>query len=172
MARNHTRALELRARAEGRRITTEVVDGHRDRLPVDPSTVSRWCTGDYMSPIGYVILKVALLPEPCAGLILSAVEDAYSEYHGGSVDLPLSEALVQAAGSDSRQDVSRAVAARVKDATDDDLHQLISDTYAQQHDGVIVRRSARAELARRNGYRVPSMSPMRPSQRRQEARAS
>lgn len=172
MTGKQRKMLVLAVREQAARILADAVEGHRQDLPIDPSQLSRYCTGECMSALGYVLLFVHLLPEPRAASLLSAVEDAYTDAHGADDTPALPDALVTAAESDSRQDVARAMAA-VEDATDTDLHRLISDSYAQDHDTAIVRRAARAELAQRSGRPTYRRRLVRPAAvRRREARVS
>lgn len=166
MTRNQAESLRLRMRAEGQAITARAVDGYRDLIPADASAISRWATGDCMSPIGWALLMIAVLPEPRAAIIVSGNEDAYDAHHGEPAVMSLAEALLKADLSDSAEDNARALVA-IRGASDDTLRSLIASTYEQDRDSGILRRVARRELYGRGG------GPMRaPARRRSTARAS
>lgn len=109
----------LSIRAETREILTQAIDGNRQAVPIDASTLSRYCNGDCANPLEMIVAMIDALDADRGAMLLAYLEDAYTERHGTDDDPPLEALFEELDAKDCGEDGLRFLAASHQyDATD------------------------------------------------------
>jgi hypothetical protein len=86
---NHPDRLQVRETA--RTALAEALDGERVGLPLEPSQITRWLTGEITNPVEVMLVLIDCLPAERSAVLLSCLEDRYEERHGAALGKPWNE---------------------------------------------------------------------------------
>lgn len=75
----------LRVRAETAAILTKAIDGHRQEIPLDASTLSRYCNCDCANALEMVAVFLDSIPADRGAMILGFLEDFFEGKHSDNV---------------------------------------------------------------------------------------
>lgn len=111
MSRVQHLAERLSIRAESAEILTQAIDGERQAIPIDASTLSRYANADCANPVEMLVAMIDALPADRGAMLLAFLEDAYERRHGTADDTSLEELFERLDALDCGEDGVRFLAA-------------------------------------------------------------